>query len=218
MNEGNLLVDRLAACYSGAVYDVLRAMGLRDQVLPHEIRGLRREVRTAGPAFTMQGALQADLSEHETLLRWTEFLSAAPSGSVVICQPNDDTLAHMGELSAETLQVRGIRGYVVDGGCRDSDFILGRGFPVFCRYLTPKDIVGRWAPTELGAPVGIGGVTIRTGDLVLADADGVVATPAEHGEKIVEAAEVLMRTESALRRALVAGEDPREAYLSYGVF
>ena len=50
----------------------------------------------------------------------------------------------MGELSAETLKFRGVRGYVVDGGCRDVDFILKLGFPVCCRYYTPADIVGRW--------------------------------------------------------------------------
>lgn len=218
MSTESHLADRLAACYSGAVYDVLRARGLMEQVLPHEIRGLRRDLRAAGPAFTVEGQLGPGLSDHETLLRWTEFLSAVPSGSVIVCQPNDLTLAHMGELSAETLQVRGVRGFVVDGGCRDSDFILGKGFPVFCRYLTPKDIVGRWAPTALGGPVTLGSVTVRSGDLVLADADGIVTIPAAIAADVLDAAETLMRTESALREALIAGEDPSEAYLTHGVF
>ena len=56
-------------------------------------------------------------------MAWTGLLSKAPSGSVLVCQPNDDTLAHMGELSAETLKARGIRGYVVDGGNRTTDFV-----------------------------------------------------------------------------------------------
>jgi 4-hydroxy-4-methyl-2-oxoglutarate aldolase len=50
----------------------------------------------------------------------------------------------MGEHSSETMHFRGIRGYIVDGGCRDSEFIKRIGFRVWCRYFTPIDIVGRW--------------------------------------------------------------------------
>ena len=60
--------------------------------------------------------------------------------SIIICQPNDSTLSHMGELSAETLAFRNIRGYIVDGGCRDSDFIQKIAFAVFCRYYTLNTI------------------------------------------------------------------------------
>ena len=51
----------------------------------------------------------------------------------------------MGELSAETLDLRGVRGYIVDGGCRDVEFIRRRDFPVWCRYTTPTDIVNALA-------------------------------------------------------------------------
>ena len=64
----------------------------------------------------------------------------------------------MGELSAETLQRRGVRGYIVDGGCRDIDFILKMGFPVFARFFTPSDIVARWMPTAtISRRIGISG-------------------------------------------------------------
>ena len=52
----------------------------------------------------------------------------------------------MGELSAQALMARGILGYVVDGGSRDTDLVLAQGFPVFCSFLTPSDIVERWIP------------------------------------------------------------------------
>ncbi len=54
----------------------------------------------------------------------------APKDHVIVCQPNDSTVAHMGELSAETLQMRGIRGLVFNGGCRDVDFLLRMRFRV----------------------------------------------------------------------------------------
>ena len=55
----------------------------------------------------------------------------------------------MGELSAQTLAARGVLGYVVDGGSRDTDLVLEQGFPVFCSFLTPSDIVERWIPDSL---------------------------------------------------------------------
>ena len=105
---------------------------------------------------------------------------------VVSCQPNDATTAHMGEISAETMRFRGVRGYIVDGGCRDSDYIIRFGFKVFCRYFTPHDIVGRWLPETFGEPIDIGGVTIATGDYVLGDRDGIVIIPGDLAESVIE--------------------------------
>jgi regulator of RNase E activity RraA len=127
-------------------------------------------------------------------------------------------LAHMGELSAETLSLRGIRGYVVDGGCRDSEFILQTGFPVWSRYLTPVDVVGRWMAEAFGQPIEIGGVTIRSGDLIFADRDGVVVIPHEIAQEVTNQVEQVMHTENKVRTAILAGTDPQEAYLQYGKF
>jgi len=112
-------------------------LGLKNCVLPHAIRALDPEAGLAGRVFTMQGRPDPDCSVHESILRWTEFLSVAPEGHVIICQPQDHNLALMGELSAETLHLRGIRGYIVDGGCRDNAFIRKLNFPVFARFQTP---------------------------------------------------------------------------------
>jgi regulator of RNase E activity RraA len=212
------LSERLAACYTAAVNDVMRAQGLRDFVLPHGIRSWTADAKVAGPAFTVRGHVDPAVAPHETYLGWTEFLSAAPAGSVVVCQPNDRSVAHMGELSAETLQKRGVKGYVVDGGCRDVAFIRRIGFPVWCRYATPSDIVGYWVPDALGKPIAIGGVTIATGDYVLADADGVIVLARALAEDIVARTEEVMRTENSVRQAILGGMDPKEAYLKYRKF
>jgi len=124
----------------------------------------------------------------------------------------------MGELSAQTLQARGVRGYVVDGGSRDTDLVLEQGFPVFCSFLTPSDIVERWTPDRYGEPVTIGTVTISTGDYVLGDRDGVVIIPARLAEEVVTKTEEVVATESDMRRALIGGMDPVEAYNKYGKF
>ena len=212
------LTDRLAACYSGAVHDVLRGMGRENVVLPPSIKPLDPTRRVAGPVWTVSGHIDRTKTRDETLLGWCTLLSRAPAGHVVVCQPHNDEVALMGELSAQTLAARGVLGYVVDGGSRDTDLVLEQGFPVFCRFLTPSDIVRRWIPDRYAAPIDIGGVTICTGDYVLGDRDGVVIIPRDLAEEVVTQTESVVATESEMRRALVGGMDPVEAYNRYGKF
>jgi regulator of RNase E activity RraA len=65
---------------------------------------------------------------------------SACAGTVVVCQPHTHEIALMGELSAAALKLKGVRGYLVDGGTRDVDMIVELGFPVFCSFATPADI------------------------------------------------------------------------------
>jgi len=145
-------------------------------------------------------------------------LSKAPAGHVVVCQPNNHEVALMGELSAQTLHARGVRGFIVDGGSRDTELVLAQGFPVFCAFLTPADIVERWIPDRFGEPVTIGDVTIATGDFLLGDRDGVVAIPRRVVDAVLTRTEEVVATESEMRRALIGGMDPVEAYRRYGKF
>ena len=212
------LTERLRACYTGAVHDVLRMMGHERVVLPAAIKPLDPSLKLAGPVWTVSGHLDRTKTRHETLLGWCTLLSKAPAGHVVVCQPNNHEVAMMGELSAQTLAARGVLGFVVDGGSRDTELVLEQRFPVWCSFLTPSDIVARWIPDAYGAPVDIGGVTISTGDFLLADRDGVVIVPRAIAEEVVTRTEEVVSTESDMRRALVGGMDPVEAYNTNGKF
>jgi regulator of RNase E activity RraA len=212
------LTSRLRACYSGAVHDVLRAMGFERVVLPASIKAIAPGTRLAGPVWTVDGHIDRTKSRDETLLGWCTLLAKAPRGHVVVCQPNNHEIALMGELSAQTLQARGVLGYVVDGGSRDTEHVLAQGFPVFCAFLTPADIVERWIPDRFGEPVTIGDVTIATGDYLLGDRDGVVVIPRRCVQDVLARTEEVVATESEMRRALIAGMDPVEAYHRFGKF
>jgi 4-hydroxy-4-methyl-2-oxoglutarate aldolase len=89
---------------------------------------------------------------------------------------------------------------------------------VWCRYFTPRDIVGHWLPEAFDQPIRIGEVTIHAGDLVLGDRDGMVVLPKDRAEEIVTAAETAINTENLVRKAILEGIDPQEAYLRYGKF
>jgi len=96
--------------------------------------------------------------------------------------------------------------------------VLEQGFPVFCSFLTPSDIVERWIPDRYGEPFTIGTVTIRSGDYLLGDRDGVVIIPQAIAEEAIVKTEEVVATESDMRRALIGGMDPVEAYNRYGKF
>ncbi|MCC7548527.1 MAG: RraA family protein [Burkholderiales bacterium] len=212
------LAARLADCYAAAVHDVLRAMGAGPCVLPPGIKPLDPTKRLTGEIFTVSGHVDATREAHETLVQWTGLLSKAPRGKVLVCQPHTHDIALMGELSAETLHFRGVRGYVVDGGCRDTDFILQLGFPVFCSFNTPKDIVGKWVPDRFGEPITIGDVTLCSGDFLIGDRDGVVVIPNRLADEAVARTEEAVRTENRVRSAILSGMDPQQAYLTFGKF
>jgi len=212
------ITERLARCYTGAVHDVLRLMGFDRVVLPPRIKALDPSRRLAGPVWTVSGHIDRTRTRDETLLGWCTMLSRAPRDHVIVCQPNNQEVALMGELSAQTLNARGVLGYVVDGGSRDTDLVLAQGFPVFCAFLTPADIVARWIPDRYAEPVTIGECTISTGDYLLGDRDGVVIIPGAVVEEVLARTEEVVSTESEMRRALIDGLDPVEAYHRYGKF
>jgi 4-hydroxy-4-methyl-2-oxoglutarate aldolase len=210
--------ERLARCYTGVVHDVMRAMGLRDFTLPPELRPLFPERRLAGPAFTIDGRVDPRADAHETLLAWTGLLSKAKAGHIWVSQPNDRVVAHMGELSAETLKNKGVLGCVADGYVRDVDFLIEMGFQTWSRGFTPRDIVGYWLPRAVDVDIRIGDVIVAPGDYLLGDRDGLVRVPRTKIEEVLDQAETAVATENKVRTAILAGVDPQKAYLEFGKF
>ena len=166
-----------------------------------------------------RGLLKKNLRDEDSLISWTNFLSKAKDNSIIVCQPNNHEIALMGELSAETLKLKNIRGYITDGGCRDVTRIKTEiKLPIYCRFNTPKDIAGRWIVEEMGASIIIGNVKIDTGDYLIADEDGIVIIPHEIINKIIIRAKNDLNSENKMRKAILNGIDPKEAYLKYGKF
>lgn len=212
------ITQRLEQCYTGVIHDVMRAMGLRDFTFPAELRPLMPERPLAGPAFTIEGRVDPRADAHQTLLEWTGLLSKAPAGSIWVSQPNDRVVAHMGELSAETLKNKGVRGCVADGYVRDVNFLIEMGFQTWSRGFTPRDIVGWWLPRATGGEIRIGDVIVASGDYLLGDRDGLVRIPRALVEDVVAKAETAIATENKVRTAILAGVDPQQAYLQFGKF
>lgn len=210
--------ERFSKVYTAALADVLDDRGLREQVLPPAIRPLALGTRLAGQAFTVAGE-PVEHDDWDAAIRKTlAMLGSVPPGHVAVYACRHDRSAHFGELSATSLLTRGVAGCVIDGGCRDTPFILDEGFPVFARHVTPEDSTWRWQVTATQVPVTIGTVTVSPGDWVVGDDDGVVVVPVGVASDVLAEAERKTGTESEIRRAVRDGMSPLEAYERFGTF
>ena len=210
--------ERFARVYTAALADVLDDRGLRDQTLPPRIRPLAPGMKVVGRAFPVEGR-PADHGEWDSSIRKTlAMLGAVPRGHVAVYQCHHDRSAHFGELSATSLLARGVAGCVIDGGCRDTRFIVEEGFPVFAGHVTPEDCTWRWEVTATGAPITIGTVRIAPGDWVIGDEDGVVVVPQDVAADVLAEAERKVGTENEIRDAVRRGVSPLDAYERYGTF
>jgi 4-hydroxy-4-methyl-2-oxoglutarate aldolase len=212
------LATRFSSLYTGAITDILDRGGYLQQTLPASIRPLVDGMRLAGPAFPVEGRPRPGIGYDESIRSVLAMLGEVPAEHVVVYQTHDASNAHLGELSVTSLKGRGCAGAVIDGGCRDVDYIVREDFPVFSRHTTPQDCVGRWEVVDVGTAVTIGGVRVEPGDYVAADRDGIVVVPGEAVETVLVAAEELVGTESDIRGAVRQGLLPLEAYERFGTF
>jgi len=214
------LPRRFARIYTAAITDVMDEMGLQRQTLPAAIQPLLPDMRAAGYAFTARGrARKSGPSERDATLRqFLGMLGAVPADSVQVLAANDNVAAHFGELSAEWLRSRRVRGAVIDGATRDAAYISRIRFPTFVRYRTPQDSVPRWRVSDWGQPLTIGGVRIALGDVVVADLDGVVVIPRRAASEVLARCEKLVGTENKVRTAVKRGMLPLAAYEKFGSF
>jgi len=219
MNNEKKILNELSKLNSSIVHDALRTEGLINQTLSSEIKPLNFKKVLTGKIWTLSGKLEKKASVHDTLMSWTKFLSNAEPDTVVVCQPNNYSIALMGELSAETLKKRKIKGYIADGGCRDVTRIKNEiKLPVYCRFNTPKDIAGRWIVKSMGKPITINKIIINSGDYLVADEDGIVIIPKKIIKIIINKAKKDLNSENKMRTAILNGEDPQKAYLKYRKF
>jgi regulator of RNase E activity RraA len=159
--------------------------------LPHWIRALPPDATVAGPALVV--ALGRD---DNTPMRAVPGAVTQPGTVLVVAGASESRTAVLGDLVAADLLAAGIVGVVTDGLIRDSRDVARLGLPVWARGVTPvasrKDGAG-----SIGGQVTIGGVDVRDGDIVVADADGVVVWPAERYDEYLAAADAKRRQDES---------------------
>ncbi|MFI6356450.1 RraA family protein [Streptomyces sp. NPDC050743] len=161
----------------------------RAQVMDIGIRPLWRPVpRVAGPAFTVSCPPGDNLMLHAAVHR------AAP-GSVVVVESGDLHYALAGGNVCAVARRRGVAAFVADGLIRDLGEVREMAFPVFARGVIPV-LGAKKAVRPLNRAVRCGGVRVESGDVVVADEEGVVAVPASRAEEVLRAAQAKLAKES----------------------
>ena len=189
--------------------DALDSIGHRDQVLAGRFVPLTLASRAVGRAAT----LDTDEDQDEPYGAAVAFIDALEAGSMVVIATGQSTRsAFWGELFSSAAIGRGATGVVCDSYIRDTPKIARLGFPAFARGARPIDYRARMEIVGSDRPVTCAGVRVQPGELVLADADGVVVVPrAAEAEAISRANERAAR-ESSVLEELRAGATLRSVW------
>lgn len=176
-------------------------------VLPPAIKPMGPGFRVCGPAFTVHGPGTDNLWLHRAML-------AAKPGDVLVAYVSGVYEAgYWGEIMSTGAKAAKLGGLVIDGCVRDGELLPVIGFPVFARGLcirgTGKDF---GAQGWLGAPVMMGDVVVKAGDLIVGDMDGVVAIPREQAEQAVKASVEREKKEADIIKQLQHGANTLDLY------
>lgn len=189
---------------SSTIYEAAGRKG----ALPSTIKPLAERLTVEGHVFTVCTAPGDNIWLHRALAR-------AEKGDVLVVATGDERgeQAYWGDVMALAAQSRGILGLVIDGQVRDGVEIVRMGFPVFARGLCVRGPTkNAKAPGSLLEPIAIGEVTIRPGDLVVGDGDGVVVVAREQEETVLQKANEREDGEAVIRERLRNGETTLEIY------
>lgn len=127
-----------------------------------------------------------------------------PGEVLVITMPDPAPVGVVGDLLATQAAARGAAAVLVDASVRDADELAGLGLPIWARWIRIKGAT-KVAPGELDVPVVVGGATIRPGDAVVLDGDGVAVVEHERVEAVLAAALAREEKERVKRDELRAG-------------
>ena len=187
--------DELAQLGSATVYEAAGRRGYVDadliQVVP--------ESRACGPARTVSCGQDDNLMVHAAM-------AAVQQGEVlVLTMPEPRPVALVGDLLATQAKVQGAAAILVDASVRDVEELAELGLPIWARWVrvkgAAKDVVG-----SIGQAVTVGGATIRNGDILVLDADGVAVVEQERIDDVLEASRERLERERVKREKLQAGE------------
>ncbi len=198
----------LTAAGTAVISDVFDTLGIEPPVLYNELFAAGDFAPFAGPAYTIAGRMEHFKGGDRTKL---EAIDNLPSGAVALwAGGNARGVCCFGDLLGSAMRARGCIAAVVDGGVRDVQFLKSCGMPVLARYKSPAQGVGRWKVSDAQIPVQVRGalrewLTVKPGDVVVGDSDGVIAVPTELMDEVVPRVKQWSETENSARGEIAGG-------------
>lgn len=201
------LVARLRALDTPSVSDALDTAGIAAAVGGITAQSVVK--RVAGRAVTVHLAPASDIpppppGAPKRHLCTAAVVASGPDDVIVISHPGG-TMGGWGGLLTRSAVLRGVEATLIDGPARDIDESRELGYPVYAPATTPITARGRIGELSWNEPIVFAGVSLAPGDLVLADASGIVFIPAESAEEIVASAEAMFAKEARMADDLEAG-------------
>jgi regulator of RNase E activity RraA len=213
------LFEPLRKAGTAVVADVFDSMKILPPVLDNALRPVGADISFAGPAYTITGQSVQWVGGDRAKLA---AIDAMPVGVVALWASMDARgVCCFGDLLASAMKARGCTAAVVDGGVRDAAFLRQCGMPVVARYLSPAQGVGRWRVTAAQTTVKVRGalaewIEVSPGDIVVGDADGVIAIPAMLLESVTEKVVLWSECETNARQEIQNGLPLLAALERYG--
>ncbi|MFJ9562826.1 RraA family protein [Streptomyces fuscichromogenes] len=202
--EKDEAVARLARLDACAVSDALDSLGLPGAALG--LTALSAPRRIAGRAVTVElvepSAEAAGSGRH---LGTAAVDAAGPGDVIVVAHAGRTHVAGWGGVLSSGARRNGVEGVVVHGACRDVDEARELDLPLYATTGVPVTARGRVVERAWNVPVDIAGVPVAPGDLVIADASGVVLVPAARAEEVLAKAEAITTKERAMVERVRAG-------------
>lgn len=208
-----------AELYSAVVCDTLDALGLRNQALAPGLSPLDETMTIFG--YARVGLYMPIYHDDETVNVYEHEIALIDSlqpGEVPVISCNGDLgIAPWGELLSTRASYLQSPGCITDGSVRDVRLVKKLGYSVFAGGRNPVDTKYRGKMMWLDVPCVMGGVTVNSGDLVIADLDGVVFVPSDRIDEVVEGALSKVRSENTVRDELRAGHSLAEVFARHGI-
>lgn len=158
-----------------------------------------------GPAVTVRVRPGDNLMIHKALMMVEE-------GDVLVIDGGGDiTQALMGGLMRTTCIAKGLAAVIIDGAIRDLAEWAEPGMPVFARGHTSRG-PSKDGPGEINVPIVCAGLAVMPGDLIVADADGVVAIPCAEAVEVLERTRVQLKREEQIRESNRTGSSDPERF------
>jgi len=206
--------------YTAVLSDVLDSLGYMHQAMRPFVRPLDEDSAIMGRARTGLWMNVFSVTEGENPYEHEmALLDDLKPGDVAVfgCGGPTDRVAPWGELLSTAATCRGAEACVTDGLVRDVKKIRAMRFPVFHGGIGPLDSKGRAKMVAIDVPIECGGVTVRAGDVVFGDVDGVVVIPAAIADEAIAKALDKAVAENRTRDELLQGRLLAEVYAKYGV-